>query len=184
MVSTNAFHSTNLLLFLKLPCLRLTQSETLYHQPFGFFWAGLSLGFLVVLEVFGNWDERGICVCVRWFIASCCAVTMTKTHTLNSAIFPQVVDIVVYCLDQRQLKEKGMTELFPGLCRYVYCKYCRISLCSSIIALYVPVSLWTESRVTYHEQFMCFFFFFHFLVLFDVMIIQYCNKRTCSLDHN
>lgn len=34
-----------------------------------------------------------------------------------------MVDIVVYCLDQRQLKEKGMTELFPGLCRFNMVSY-------------------------------------------------------------
>ncbi|XP_058957574.1 WD repeat-containing protein 7 [Pocillopora verrucosa] len=46
-----------------------------------------------------------------------------KTQQEVVDLLTDVVDIVVYCLDQRQLKEKGMTELFPGLCRFNMVSY-------------------------------------------------------------
>ncbi|XP_044173279.1 WD repeat-containing protein 7-like isoform X2 [Acropora millepora] len=46
-----------------------------------------------------------------------------KTQQEVVDFLTDVVDIVVYCLDQRQLKEKGMTELFPGLCRFNMVSY-------------------------------------------------------------
>ncbi|XP_048581651.1 WD repeat-containing protein 7 [Nematostella vectensis] len=46
-----------------------------------------------------------------------------KTQQDVVDLLTDVVDVVVYCLDQKSIKEKGLTELFPGLCRFNMVSY-------------------------------------------------------------
>ncbi|XP_031568351.1 WD repeat-containing protein 7-like [Actinia tenebrosa] len=46
-----------------------------------------------------------------------------KTQQEVVDLLTDVVDVVAYCLDQKSIKERGLTELFPGLCRFNMVSY-------------------------------------------------------------
>jgi len=50
-----------------------------------------------------------------------------KTQQDVVELLIEVVDIVVHCLDYRHIKEKGLAEIFPALCRFNMVSYCNQS---------------------------------------------------------
>ncbi|KAI8441550.1 hypothetical protein MSG28_015135, partial [Choristoneura fumiferana] len=47
-----------------------------------------------------------------------------RIHNLVAELLVEVMDIILHCVDQSHLKSKGLSDVFPAICRYNQVSHC------------------------------------------------------------